>query len=87
MRRRLFEGNLRLHHRSHRGLLLFSGDVSLKFELPQVAKQRSNLQREAISFSLQRAHPIVDPARHRVGGVSVLGGGYVRRVRGVRRVR
>jgi hypothetical protein len=52
---------------------LFSSNISLQFQLPEIAEQRSNLQGKAIGLGLQRSHPIIDTAGHRIGGAPVLG--------------
>jgi hypothetical protein len=63
---------LRLRHSRIRGLLLFSSNVSLEFELPEIPNQRSSLGREPIGFRLQYSHAIVDAPCHRVRCGAVL---------------
>ena len=63
---------LRLRHSGVRGLFLFSSNVSLEFELPEIPNQRSSLGREPIGFRLQCSHAIVDAPCHRVRRGAVL---------------
>ena len=53
------------------GLDFFGRDVALDFELPQIAEQRARLRRETIGFCLQRADPLVDASRERIGRAAI----------------
>jgi putative Holliday junction resolvase len=72
---RLLQGGLRLRHRGSGCRTFLDLDVTLNFELTQIAEQCARLRGETLGLGLERADPLVHAARHRIGraAVSALG--------------
>jgi hypothetical protein len=49
----------------------FGGDVALNFELTKITEDRARLRGETFRFCLQRANPLVDASRERIGRVAI----------------